>query len=269
MKFYYLIVFSLFSSITSFAQVGIGTTNPSPASMLEVSSKLNDNNYVGLMPPRVTLEQRDLINAKENDVGLLVFVNDPAKNKQCLQIWNGLAWQDIHCLNDLSFSNIVQNFDAGSSWSYSSDVDFFDDGNSGFYGITDNSGNFSDIQSLTNNFLGVNDLDDEREGVGADDFATITFATVDVSSAPAGVTVQFSYDFFEFDNGDDCYYTLVIDGMDQAEVQLIEGETNKSLSGTIERIIDPGTSTVGLHIRIKQNGVDDYAGFDNFVISAN
>ncbi len=268
MKFHYFFLVFVLTISEAGAQVGIGTTDPSPASMLEVGSKLNDNNYVGLMPPRVTLLQRDNIHASQKDVGLLVFVNDQQNAKQCLQIWNGSSWQDVYCINNLGFSNIVQNFDSGSSWSYTSDVDFFDSGNSGFYGITDEN-RFDNITTLTNNFLGINDLDDEQPGVGADEFATITFATVDVSTVPNGVTVSFNYEFFEFDNADDCYYTLVIDGADQAEVLLIEGNSQKSLSGKIEENIAAGTATVGLRIRIKQNGADDYAGFDNFTISAN
>ena len=79
----------------SFSQVGIGTTNPSPASMLEVSSQTNGlGNYKGFMPPRVPNEAaRDAINATSNDYGLLVFV----ESISCLQIWDSNGWSSIFC----------------------------------------------------------------------------------------------------------------------------------------------------------------------------
>ncbi|KKL07558.1 hypothetical protein LCGC14_2584830 [marine sediment metagenome] len=116
----------VFFALTASAQVGIGTTEPSGAAMLEVSSSSNDVDYKGFMPPRVSLEQRNLIKPKTRDIGLVVFVNDPSNAMQCLQVWNGSAWQDIYCINDIGFSNIVQNFDSGETWSYSSDIDFFE-----------------------------------------------------------------------------------------------------------------------------------------------
>ncbi|MEH6406336.1 MAG: hypothetical protein V7767_03560 [Leeuwenhoekiella sp.] len=262
-----LFFFFLSNGFSLLAQVGIGTINPSPAAMLEVSSSSNGYDYRGFMPPRVTLEERDLMSPQQNDIGLLVFVNDQDNAEYCLQIWNGSSWQDVYCLQNIGFSNVAQNFDAADSWAYTSDVAFFDNGADGFYGITDNS-RFKDITTLTNNFLGINDLDDEDEN-GTDDFATITFETVDISSAPNGVTVSFDYEFFEFDNNDDSFYTIVIDGIDQEEVQLIEGESQKSGAGSVEVDIPAGSSSVALRVRIQQNGADDYGGFDNFIISAN
>ncbi|MEH6658081.1 lamin tail domain-containing protein [Leeuwenhoekiella marinoflava] len=80
------------------AQVGIGTTNPSAASMLEISSKSSDGNFKGLMPPRVTVAQRDLIDATEDDTGLMVFVNDLDATIFGLQVWNGTFWENIYLL---------------------------------------------------------------------------------------------------------------------------------------------------------------------------
>jgi hypothetical protein len=258
----------LFLSITISAQVGIGTTEPSGAAMLEVSSSSNDVDYKGFMPPRVNVEQRNKINATVEDVGLVVFVNDADQATQCLQLWNGSAWQDIYCINDIGFSNIVQNFDSGSTWSYSSDIPFFES-STGIYGITDEN-TLDDIISLTNNFLGYNDLNNGDNGTG--DYATITFDPVDISSLPNGATVSFNFDFFEFDGGDASFYTIVIDGEDQEEKLLFEGGQDGdglSLSGVISEIIPAGTLTVALRLRNKQNGADDSAGFDNFTVSAN
>lgn len=264
------LTFLLLLSTKIVAQVGIGTTEPSGAAMLEVSSSSNDVDYKGFMPPRVSLEQRDKIATIAEDIGLLVFVNDLAQAKQCLQIWNGIAWQDVYCIEDIGFSNIVQNFDSGNTWTYSSDVPFFDNGADGFFGVTNDS-NLDDNTSLTNNFLGVNDLNDEGDN-GTSDFATITFDPVDISSLPNGATVSFNYDFFEFDGGDASDYTIVIDGVDQTEILLFEGGSEGdglSLDGVVTEIIPAGSSTVALRVRIKQNGTDDSAGFDNFTVSAN
>ncbi|WP_031428672.1 hypothetical protein [Flavimarina sp. Hel_I_48] len=264
------LLLSFFFFLKLSAQVGIGTTEPSGAAMLEVSSSSNDVDYKGFMPPRVSVAQRDKINATKEDAGLIVFVNDAAQANQCLQIWNGSAWQDIYCINDIGFSNIVQNFDSGRTWSYSSDIAFFDNGDDGFYGITEQS-NLDDITTLTNNFLGILDLNDEGDN-GTTEFATLTFDPVDIASLPNGATVSFNYEFFEFDGGDACYYTIVIDGEDQAEVLLIEGAAEGdgiSSNGMISEIIPAGTLTVALRIRIKQNGAEDSAGFDNFTVSAN
>lgn len=255
----------LFLSSVAVAQVGIGTTNPSPASMLEVSSTSNDIDYKGFMPPRVNLEQRDLIPVSSEDAGLIVFIDEPSEAEQCLQIWNGIDWQNIYCINDIGFSNVVQNFDSGTSWSYSTDVAFFES-NTGFFGIG-NAEQFSAITTLTNNFLAINDLNNDENGTSA--FATISFDPVDVSSLPNGATVSFNYEFVEFDNGDDAFYTLVIDGVDQEEVLLIDGQADLSIDGVVNEIVPPGTASVALRIRIKQDGARDYAGFDNFVISAN
>ncbi|WP_310991913.1 hypothetical protein [Aequorivita marina] len=79
----------------SYGQVGIGTTTPSPAAMLEVSSTSDEGTtYKGLMPPRVpTIIERNAINPSEMDAGLLVFV----ESLRCLQIWNGASWDDVTC----------------------------------------------------------------------------------------------------------------------------------------------------------------------------
>ncbi|RLD23639.1 MAG: hypothetical protein DRI70_09090 [Bacteroidetes bacterium] len=257
----------LFGTYMSYAQVGIGTTSPTSTSMLEISSTSDGGaTYKGFMPPRVpTILNRNAINPTVADEGLVVFVEE----NECLQIWNGSSWEDIHCLNSISFASVFQNFDLSTSWGYTSDIPFFDNGADGFYGITNSTnGGFSNITTLTNNFLGVLDLDDEGIN-GTAGFATITFNTINVSAASTGVSLSFDYEFFEFDTGDDAFYTVTIDGIPQTEVQLINGLADLSLNGTISVNAPPGTTTIGLSIRIKQNGAGDYAGFDNFAIVPN
>lgn len=98
MKIYTLIFACSLMTTTVFSQVGIGTTSPSPASMLEVSSSTDGTNFKGFMPPRVPdIAARDLINAGYADYGLLIFVTDNRNGEGCLQMWDGESWDSIHC----------------------------------------------------------------------------------------------------------------------------------------------------------------------------
>jgi len=266
MKVFLLVLICLISCSLS-AQVGIGTTSPSSASMLDISSSSDGGvTFGGFMPPRVsTIANRNSIAAAMTDKGLVVFVEE----SDCLQLWNGISWENLHCLNAISLTGTYQNFDLNTSWGYSSDVPFFDNGSGGFYGITNGTnGGFSNITTLTNNFLGIMDLDDEGVN-GTAGFAILTFNTIDISSALNGATLSFSYEFFEFDIGDDAFYTVSIDGIPQTEVQLINGLSNLSLSGSVAVNIPAGSLNVGLSIRIRQDGVGDFAGFDNFALFPN
>ena len=261
----FLFIFVCCHSIN--AQVGVGTITPASSSMLEISGSSDGGlSFGGLMPPRVpTIANRNSISTTLADKGLILFVDET----DCLQLWNGSAWENIHCLNTTLPTGTYQNFDLSTSWGHSSDVPFFDNGSGGFFGITDSSnGGFSNLTSLTNNFLGVLDLDDEGVN-GTSGFATITFNTINTSSALSGATLSFDYEFFEFDTGDDAFYTVLIDGIAQTEVQLINGLSNLSLNGNVTVIIPPGSLSVGLRIRIRQDGAGDYAGFDNFALIPN
>ncbi len=94
----YLLFFAMLMVVTNFyCQVGIGTTTPSPASMLEVSSTSDEGaTYGGFMPPRVPdITARDLIDPEVEDIGLMVFI----QNIGCLQIWDGNNWKNGMCLN--------------------------------------------------------------------------------------------------------------------------------------------------------------------------
>lgn len=261
-------------------QVGIGTTTPSPAAMLEIAASSDGGStFKGFMPPRVPgIAARDAINPASADVGLMVFV----ESIECLQIWNGTGWESMHCINNTGFVDLFQNFDLNTSWGYSSDIPFFDNGTDGFYGITTNSTNgFNVLTTLTNNFLGILDLQDDNDGGnggnnGTAGYATITFDTVNTSSSSSGLTLSFDYEFYEYDSGDNCYYTLVIDGIDQPEITLIEGVNGGgpsgngiSLNGSVSQNIPSGTTSISMRIRLKQNGQGDYAGFDNFSIVGN
>lgn len=100
MKAHLLFLGSLMITMSFYSQVGIGTTTPSPAAMLEVSSRFKPTDgYKGILPPRVpNIAARDEINASYVDYGLMVFVADNGSGKGCLQIWDGESWSDIKCI---------------------------------------------------------------------------------------------------------------------------------------------------------------------------
>ncbi|MDX1462348.1 MAG: hypothetical protein R3359_04775, partial [Marinirhabdus sp.] len=218
----------------------------------------------GMLVPRVpTLANRTTINPNSTtDAGMMMFLEET----QCLQIWNGTSWENAHCLNQIEFGGYAQNFDLNTTWGYTSDIAFFDNGTDGFFGITDAYNSiFSNLGSLTNNFLGVRDLDDE--GNGTMGLATITFNAIDVSTALSGTVLAFDYEYFRLDTGDNGYYQIIIDGIPQPQVQFINpSTTDQSAVGTITEIIPGGTVSVQLLLQFEQNGQDDVLGFDNFRI---
>jgi hypothetical protein len=71
--------------ITDTGNVGIGTTSPNAAALLDVASTTS-----GFLPPRMTTAQRDAITSPPN--GLLLY--DTTTNK--LQVRAGGAWVDLH-----------------------------------------------------------------------------------------------------------------------------------------------------------------------------
>ena len=83
-------------------QVGINTTNPSSASVLDVSSSSDNINFGGFLPPRVSsTTDRNAINPTPSDIGLLIFIESTG----CYQIWNGTYWEDIHCVTNAAHAN--------------------------------------------------------------------------------------------------------------------------------------------------------------------
>jgi hypothetical protein len=78
----YTLVFAMFLTCYSMkAQVGIGTSNPNSASVLELSSKTK-----GFLPTRLTTAER---NAIVSPVAGLIIYNS---TKNCLEWYNGTVW---------------------------------------------------------------------------------------------------------------------------------------------------------------------------------
>jgi hypothetical protein len=111
----FLLSLILLSSGLLFSQVGINTTTPSPASVLDVNSSSDGTNFGGFMLPRVTVAQRDLIPATEEDAGLAVYVIDGANSQ--MQVWNGTTWRSLFP-NSIEVSTIICAWDVNGLTAY-------------------------------------------------------------------------------------------------------------------------------------------------------
>ena len=158
MKNSLLRIFLLFFSITmSYAQVGIGTTNPSASSMLEVSGTINGGaTYKGFMPPRVpTVTDRNTITPTVSDIGLLIFL----QSTNCLQMWNGSAWEDVHCLGApinslIEFTGTSQTVDEGDG-GISFDFTITNPSPTNAINVTITPANFDDIDETTGTIITI------------------------------------------------------------------------------------------------------------------
>ncbi len=125
----YIVFFILFFfAKTVFAQVAVGTSNPSAAAMLEVSSQNNGlGNYMGFMFPRVpNIAARNAITVSPSDQGLLVYVVE----EECLQMFNGIKWINVTCESSIAVGSSTQNFETTPAVP---NLAIFDETGSGYY----------------------------------------------------------------------------------------------------------------------------------------
>ena len=252
----------LFMSSIIFAQVGINTTSPSAASVLHLESLNSSGTYGGFMPPKVNLVQRALIPVTTIDDGMMIYLSDGGK--RCLQFYNAIdkVWMDFYCMPMISTIVYAQDFDFNTSWGYSSVIPFFQNGLDGYYDVSDGT-EFPSL-TLSNNFLGVRDLDDEGDN-GTIGEAIILFNQVDVSGVSNAV-FSFEYDSHEFNNINDYFkYELFYDGVGQGQMVLCEGCNNDS-DGNISVSIPDTVTNFYVALIVQCNGGNDYVGFDNFKI---
>ena len=91
----------IFLSSLFYAQVGINTLTPSPASSLHVHAEVSPGNFRGFMPPRVTVAQRNLIPVTSADDGLMVYTTNADGGRKCVQMYNNVSnsWENIQCFS--------------------------------------------------------------------------------------------------------------------------------------------------------------------------
>ncbi|MEP3837100.1 MAG: fibrinogen-like YCDxxxxGGGW domain-containing protein [Algibacter sp.] len=92
-KLSYALIFLFICNNYSFSQVGIGTTNPDPSSILDIQSVTK-----GFLPPRMTTSQ---IHAIENPAeGLFIYNLDD----NCFKYYNGSKWSG--CLTEAATNSL-------------------------------------------------------------------------------------------------------------------------------------------------------------------
>jgi hypothetical protein len=92
----FTIIFIFTAAITSFAQVGIGTTAPNSSSVLDLTSANK-----ALLPPRMTTAQRDAI---ANPVAGMVIYN---LTTDCIENYTGTAWVNLCSVTPPLFNGTV------------------------------------------------------------------------------------------------------------------------------------------------------------------
>lgn len=95
--------------------MGINTTTPSAASVIDVQSSSNGTSFGGFLPPRVTVAERDMIPVTVADEGMLVYVVNPPNSQ--LQIWDGTAWQTLFP-QSVEFSAVLAGWDVNGLSDY-------------------------------------------------------------------------------------------------------------------------------------------------------
>jgi uncharacterized protein (TIGR02145 family) len=74
------------ASFTSIAQVGVGTVTPDASAALDITTTT-----AGLLPPRMTTAERDVINNGVWAEGLTIYNTDT----KCLELYNGTDWISV------------------------------------------------------------------------------------------------------------------------------------------------------------------------------
>ncbi|WP_040281427.1 T9SS type A sorting domain-containing protein [Psychroserpens damuponensis] len=160
-----------------------------------------------------------------------------------------------------------QDFDGSTpEWTYTSNTATFDNGwgTDGYYDVIDLANATPlNYNSFSNNIFGENDLNDE--GNGTTGYATLTFATLDISSYE-NIKLTFDWQVVGYNgNNDDVRYRLFYDGVAQPYVVLFDGNgAPTDDQGTVWLSIPDTVNTVGFQLDVRNNGLIGYSGFDNF-----
>ena len=89
MKQFFTFLLAVLLTSTTFAQVGINTETPDPSSALDITSTAG-----GLLPPRMTSDQRDNIVSPVE--GLIIFCTDCGSGEGELQIKLSSEWGNLY-----------------------------------------------------------------------------------------------------------------------------------------------------------------------------
>ena len=224
----------------SYCQVGIGTTTPSPASMLEVSSTSDGGTtYKGFMPPRVpNVAARDAINAGYSDFGLTIFLLDYPNNQGCLQMWDGDSWETIHCvtlaspvawINEFHYDN--SGTDTGEFIEIAGPADL----DLSTYSIELYNGANGQVYTITN-LAGI--IPNQSNGIGTLSF---TYPTDGIQNgSPDGIAL--------IDSGMVLYF-ISYEGSFTANNGTAAGMTSNDIGVT-----EPGTTSVGQSLQLTGTG---------------
>ena len=85
MKHFFTFLAALLLTVTTYAQVGIGTTTPAASAALDITSTTQ-----GLLIPRMTIEQRNLISLPA--AGLMIYQIDGTVG---FYYYNGSSWAEV------------------------------------------------------------------------------------------------------------------------------------------------------------------------------
>jgi uncharacterized protein (TIGR02145 family) len=100
------------ASFTSIAQVGLGTTIPDASAALDITSTT-----AGLLPPRMTTAERDVINSGVWAEGLTIYNTDT----KCLELYNGTDWISVcdgSVATTLNLTSQVASDNAGGTYTF-------------------------------------------------------------------------------------------------------------------------------------------------------
>lgn len=147
------------------------------------------------------------------------------------------------------------------TWTFNSSVTPFNTGGDVWDAVASLGGINS---SVGTNFWAAQDVNSPPNGNNPS--ATLTFNDINVSGF-SGVSIEFDYRVISYDGPDDIFYTVILDGVAQSQVNLFSSGSTAGTAYITETINIPnGTNTVGLILEVKQNGGSDRAGFDNFIL---
>ncbi|QTY26263.1 Calx-beta domain-containing protein [Flavobacterium sp. CS20] len=182
---------------------------------------------------------------------------------------SGALQQDLSLAGEVTVAGLttiaIEDFDGSTpSWTFSNDILFFDNGTDGKYGVFPVSTNPSlNNPNFSQNVLFENDLDDEGDN-GTTGFATVTFEEISVVNF-SNITLSFDWQVINYNaNNDDAKYEIIVDGVSQGEVFLVDGGVDATDgSGSVSFNVPDNSTSVSLLISVRNNGGDGFSAFDN------